>query len=101
MRWAGRTTARGQVRKAYKILVENLKGHLRDLDVNGRVILKWILKKMVGECRLDSCGSGWRSVAGSCEHGNDSSHSVKRGNSLTNLATIKVSRKTLLRGVSY
>jgi hypothetical protein len=31
----------------------------------------------VGKCRLYSCGSGWELVAGSCEHGNDSSGSVR------------------------
>jgi hypothetical protein len=32
---------------------------------------------MVWGCGLDSSGSGWGSVAGSCEHGNEPSGSIK------------------------
>jgi hypothetical protein len=37
----------GEMRNAYKILVGKPKGidHLRDLDVDWRMILKWIVKK--------------------------------------------------------
>jgi hypothetical protein len=37
----------GEMRNAFKILVDNLKGrdHLEDLAVDGRIILKWILNK--------------------------------------------------------
>jgi hypothetical protein len=31
----------------------------------------------VGECGLDSTNSGYRPVAGSCEHGNEPSGSIK------------------------
>jgi hypothetical protein len=34
---------------------------------------------MVGGCRLDSSGSGYRPVAGSCEHDNEPSGSVRDG----------------------
>jgi hypothetical protein len=36
-----------------------------DLDIDGRIILEWIFE--------------WRLVAGSCEHGNESSSSTKGG----------------------
>jgi hypothetical protein len=44
---------------AYKTLVGNPEGksQLDDLDVNGRVILKWILEIMIWGCGLDSSGS--------------------------------------------
>jgi hypothetical protein len=37
----------GEMRNAHSILVGNLKGrdHLKDLDVDGRIILEWILGK--------------------------------------------------------
>jgi hypothetical protein len=44
----------------------------RDLDIHGRIILKWILKRF-GGCGLDSSGSEW----GSCGHGNEPSGSIK------------------------
>jgi hypothetical protein len=33
----------------------------------------------VGRCGLDSSGSGWGPVAGSCEYGNGPSGSIKYG----------------------
>jgi hypothetical protein len=37
----------GEMRNAYTILVENLKGrdHSEDLGVDGKIILEWILGK--------------------------------------------------------
>jgi len=47
MRWARHVSFMGEMRNAYKILVGKPKGidHLRDLDVDWRMILKWIVKK--------------------------------------------------------
>jgi hypothetical protein len=39
-----------------------------NLDVDGRIILNWILGQE-GRCGLDSSGSGQRPVAGSREQG--------------------------------
>jgi hypothetical protein len=33
----------------------------------------------MGSCGLDSCGSEYGPVAGSCEHGNEHSASIKGG----------------------
>jgi hypothetical protein len=40
-------------------------------------------------------------VAGSCEHGNEPSGSIKGGNVLISSVTISFSRMTLLNGISY
>jgi hypothetical protein len=47
MRWAGHVAHVGGVRNSYIILVGNLKGrnHLEGLDVDRKIILKWILWK--------------------------------------------------------
>jgi hypothetical protein len=45
-------------------------------------------------CGLDSCSSGKESVAGSCEHVNETSGSIKGWE-----VTISLSRRTLLHGV--
>jgi len=37
------------------------------------------LKKLVSEVWIDSSGSGYCSVAGSCEHGNETSGCIKGG----------------------
>jgi hypothetical protein len=42
---------------------------LGNKDVNGGKILQWILNT-VGECELESFGSGQRPVVGACEHPN-------------------------------
>jgi hypothetical protein len=46
MRWAGHVASLGDRRDACRVLVGRLegKGHLKDLGVNGRKILKWNCK---------------------------------------------------------
>jgi hypothetical protein len=50
---------------------------LEGQSVIGRIILNWILRSIVLECRVNVCGSGYEQVAGSCVHGNEPSVSVK------------------------
>jgi hypothetical protein len=47
------------VRNAYKVLLESLKGrdHLEDIDIDGKVILAWIING-VGRCGLYAFVSG-------------------------------------------
>jgi hypothetical protein len=52
---------------------------LVDLDVDGRIILKWILGNRMEGCGLDSSGSEYGPVAGSCKHGDEPSGSIKGG----------------------
>jgi hypothetical protein len=47
MIWAGHVARIGEIRNVYKILVgePEEKSYSEDLDVDGRIILKWILGK--------------------------------------------------------
>jgi hypothetical protein len=47
-----------------------------DLGVCGTVIWRWIVNRVRGYL-LNSCGSRYGSVGGSCEHGNESLESIK------------------------
>jgi hypothetical protein len=50
MRWEGHVASMGETRNAYKVLVRKQKGrdHVEELGVDGRIILKCILGKQVG-----------------------------------------------------
>jgi hypothetical protein len=60
----------GEIRNAYKILVEKSEDK-RPLGIRRRRREDDI--RIDKETGLDSCGSGWDPVAGCCEHGNDPS----------------------------
>ena len=47
------------------------KKHSEDLGIDGRIILIWTFKRYSMGSDLDSCGSGYRQVVGSCKHGNE------------------------------
>jgi len=51
--------------------------HSEDLGVAERIILEWISEKRGERCGLPSPGSGHGPVAGSCEHSNEPSGSIK------------------------
>jgi hypothetical protein len=50
--------------------------------VDGRIILKWILKKNCGRVGFDSYGSGKRQVAGRHKYCNESSVYAKCGDTV-------------------
>jgi hypothetical protein len=58
-----------------KFRLENLNGrdHLKDLDIEMRIILKWIL----GMCGLVDWFLGWGPLTGSFEHFKEPSVSLK------------------------
>jgi len=57
---------------------------LGDLDVDGKKILEWILRKHVGRCGLDASGSRQGPVASPCEVGNGPYDSKKGGQEFLN-----------------
>ena len=52
------------------------RGHWGDQDVDGRIILRWIFRKLEG-VGLDGVGSGQGQVAGTCGYGEGLSGSVR------------------------
>ena len=50
MRWAGQVARMGERRGVYRVLVEKPedKSHLENPGVDGRIILKWIIRKWDG-----------------------------------------------------
>jgi hypothetical protein len=64
MRWAGHVAHKGKRRVTYGVLVGKPEGHLENLCIDGRIILKKIIKK----CGSTDCISvaqdrdGWRAV---------------------------------------
>jgi hypothetical protein len=51
MSWTGHLAGMVEIRIVYTILVKNLKGrdHSEGVGIDGRIILKWILRKMCGK----------------------------------------------------
>jgi hypothetical protein len=47
-------------RNVYRVLVgkPESKDHLKDQGIDGRMVSKWILGRLVGGCGVDSAGSG-------------------------------------------
>jgi hypothetical protein len=55
------------------------KNNSEELGVDGRIILERIFGNRVGRCGKHTSGSGYRPVAGSCEHGDEPPGSIKGG----------------------
>lgn len=53
--------------------------HLKDLGLDGTIILKWVLKRVVMGNGIDATGSGWRQVTGCYKHNDALSGSIKCG----------------------
>jgi hypothetical protein len=53
--------------------------HGGDPDVDGRIILRWIFKKLEGVVGTGWSGSEQGRVAGTCEYGKELSGSIKCG----------------------
>jgi hypothetical protein len=57
LRWGGYVAQLKQMRKCTKFWSGNLKrrNYLEDIDIEGKIIFKWLLRK---QCGLDASGSG-------------------------------------------
>jgi hypothetical protein len=66
-------------KSAYRIFVveSECKRPLEDLNIRKNDNVKTDLREIGWDCGLDSSGSGQGPVAGSCEHGNQLSGSIK------------------------
>jgi hypothetical protein len=51
--------------------------HLEDPGIDGRIVLRWIIKKWDVGHGLDQAGSGQGQVAGTCDCGNEPSGPIK------------------------
>jgi hypothetical protein len=103
MMWAGHVARMGEDRGVYRVLVgkPEERCHWGDQDVDGRIILRWIFRKLGWESwGLDEVGSGQGQVAGTCGYGEGRSDSINAGNFLTSCRPVSFSRRTLLHGVS-
>jgi hypothetical protein len=79
----------GERRGSYRVLVRNVEegDRLKDVGVDGRIILKWIMKKSNGGMDwidLVQSRDRWR---GSCECGDEPSGSTKYGEFFEQLKT--------------
>jgi hypothetical protein len=104
LRWAGHVARMGERRGAYRALVGNLRegNHLKDSDVNGRIILKWIFE------RLEWVGLDWIDLAQDRDRWRALLNMVMNlrvpqnaGNFVSSLGHFSFSGRTLLHGVSY
>jgi hypothetical protein len=74
VRQAGHVAGMRNIINAFWISVGKRKQRfsLRNLDINGRQILNWFLRKQVLKNWFDSVRSGQCTLAEPCEHGNES-----------------------------
>jgi hypothetical protein len=103
MRWAGYVTHMwcGEVFTGSKLGGPKGKDHWENLGVGGRIILRWTLKWYDRRIELDSANSGYSSMAGFYEYGNELSGSIqKAGYSMTSWETIDFSKNILHHVVS-
>ena len=77
----------GDRRGVYRLLVGKQRDHLGDPGLDGRIILRWIVREWVVGHVLDRSGSGWGQVADTCECGDEPMGSIRCGEFLDYLRT--------------
>jgi hypothetical protein len=83
MRWAGHVTHTGKRET----------NHLENLGIDGRIILKWIFKRLDGRHGLDCSGSRQGQMASFYECGNEDQGSIKCGEIPDELRTYQLLKK--------
>jgi hypothetical protein len=85
LRWTGNVARMRQIRNVYKIIVRNLNGRdmLRNLGLDGRIILKYMLNRVGTRVILFKTGSTGR---GSWDHGNKHLDPIKGKECLNHLS---------------
>jgi hypothetical protein len=58
MRWVGHVIHKGHEKLKFYLEILNVRNHLKDLGIDGRIILKYLKKIGCGEYGLESFGSG-------------------------------------------
>jgi len=76
----------GEVHKGFWCGDLRIRGHLEDLGVEGKIILKWVFKKWDGETWTGLSWLGIRTVtAGDCKYGSEPSGYMKYRESIEQL----------------
>jgi len=77
----GACSTYGERRDTYGVLVGKSEGrsHMKDIGINGRIILSWIFRKWGEGYGPDCSGTGKVQVPGTCNCGNEPSGSIKCG----------------------
>jgi hypothetical protein len=78
MRWVGHVACMGEERGVHRVLVGKPEGkrHWGDPDIDGRIILRWVFRKLKG------VGGDWMELAqdrDTCEYGKEPSVSINCG----------------------
>jgi hypothetical protein len=77
------------------------KKHSEDLGADGKLILYWIIGYRVERCGLDASRTEEGQAVGCCEHGNESSVSIKGGNVMITWETMSFPKRSLFHGFDY
>jgi hypothetical protein len=79
MRCAGHVARMGKRFIQRLVRKHEVKAHLGDTGVDGRIISRWVFRKWDIGHGMNTCASGYGQVAGTCECGNEPLCFIKCG----------------------